>query len=43
MPSLISSRQMAGQGIARASAWASVVFPEAGGPLTTTSVGVADS
>src|SRR2546423_4363934 len=39
MPSLISSRQIAGHGIAPASACASVVFPEPGGPLTTTSVG----
>ena len=40
MPSLISSRQMAGQGIASAMACARVVLPDPGGPLTTTSVGV---
>ncbi len=39
IPSLISSRQMAGQPTARAIAWASVVFPEPGGPLTTIRVG----
>src|SRR5256885_15640231 len=39
MPSLISSRQMAGQPIAAASRCASVVLPEPGGPLTITRVG----
>jgi hypothetical protein len=40
---LISSRLTAGHGIARASACARLVFPEPGGPLTTTSVGFANS
>ncbi len=39
MPSLISSRQIAGQPIAAASACASVVLPAPGGPLTTTRMG----
>src|SRR5262245_537408 len=39
MPSLISSRQMAGQPMAAASEWASIVLPEPGGPLTTMRVG----
>jgi hypothetical protein len=39
MPSLISSRQIAGQPIAAASPCASVVLPEPGGPLTTTRIG----
>jgi hypothetical protein len=39
MPSLISSRQMAGQPTAEAMAWASVVLPDSAGPLTTMSVG----
>src|SRR3954467_6305128 len=38
-PSLISSRQMAGHRTARASACASVVFPEPGRPVTTISDG----
>jgi hypothetical protein len=40
MPSLISSRQTAGQPTARAIWWASVVLPEPGGPLTIIRVGV---
>ena len=40
MPSLISSRQIAGQPIAAASRCASVVLPAPGGPLTTTKMGV---
>ena len=39
IPSLISSRQIAGQPTARAISCASVVLPEPGGPLTTTKVG----
>src|SRR5690348_511632 len=39
MPSLISSRHTAGQASAVAIRWASVVFPDPAGPLTTTSVG----
>src|ERR1700730_5036740 len=39
MPSLISSRQMAGHPTARAIWCARVVLPEPGGPLTTMSVG----
>ena len=39
MPSLISSRQIAGHPIAAATRCASVVFPVPGGPLTTTSIG----
>lgn len=39
MPSLISSRQIAGHPTARAIACASVVLPVPGGPLTTTRVG----
>jgi hypothetical protein len=39
MPSLISSRQIAGQPTARAIACARVVLPVPGGPETTTSVG----
>ncbi len=41
IPSLISSRQMAGQPTADAIAWASVVFPDPAGPLTMMSVGSA--
>ncbi len=40
IPSLISSRQIAGQPRAAASRWASVVLPEPDGPLTTTRVGL---
>ena len=39
MPSLISSRQIAGHPTARASRCASVVLPAPAGPLTTTRVG----
>lgn len=39
MPSLISSRQIAGHPTAEAIACASVVFPVPGGPLITTRVG----
>jgi len=39
IPSLISARQIAGQPTAVAISWASVVFPEPGGPLTTIRVG----
>src|ERR1700733_4171729 len=39
MPSLISSRETAGQPTAEAIAWASVVLPDPAGPLRTTSVG----
>lgn len=39
MPSLISSRQIAGHLTVLASRWASVVLPTAGGPLTTMRVG----
>ena len=42
IPSLISSRQMAGHPTADAIAWASVVFPDPAGPLTMTSVGRED-
>jgi hypothetical protein len=43
IPSLISSRQMAGHPIAEAIAWASVVLPEPAGPLTMMSVGRGDT
>jgi len=39
IPSLISSRQTAGQPTARATSRASVVFPDPGGPLTMTRTG----
>ncbi len=39
IPSLISSRQIAGHPIAAATRCASVVFPVPGGPLTTTTIG----
>ena len=43
IPSLISSRQMAGHPTAEAIAWASVVLPEPAGPLTMMSVGRGDT
>ena len=42
MPSLISSRQMAGQPIIAAKRCASVVLPDPAGPLTITKVGSCD-